>query len=181
MKTIFRILCLTVVVLTVLSSCRNNKKSGYTELDAWAEQIVAAKRASMGYPVNQNIHLDHFYNWYLANNLENVGLNNVGDPFGESGGLLGAHKFEREVIEYFAPFYDYDLDNLWGIVTNSGTDGNNHGIYFGVNYLRNLTGKMPIMYVSDEAHYSNPRIADLQNLELRLVKSDPMGRMLPEE
>lgn len=181
MKKIFRILCLTAAVVAVLSSCRDNKKSGYDELDVWAEQIVAAKRASMGYPVNQNIHLDRFYNWYLANKLENVGLNNVGDPFGKSGGLLGAHKFEREVIEYFAPFYDYEPDNLWGIVTNSGTDGNNHGIYFGVNYLRNLTGKMPIMYVSDEAHYSNPRIADLQNLELRLVKSDPMGRMIPEE
>lgn len=181
MKAFFKFFLLAAVAATVFSSCQNNSRSGYGELDDWAKQIVSAKRASMGYPVNQNIQLDRFYKWYLANNLENVGLNNVGDPFGAAGGLLGAHKFEREVIEYFAPLYDYDLDNLWGIVTNSGTDGNNHGIYFGVNYLKNLTGKMPVMYVSDEAHYSNPRIADLQNLDLCLVKSDPMGRMIPEE
>ena len=181
MKAFLKFISLAAVAASLMCSCQDNSKSGYDNLDAWAENVVAAKRASMGYPVNQNIQLDRFYKWYLANNLENVGLNNVGDPFGKAGGLLGAHNFEREVIEYFAPFYDYELDNLWGIVTNSGTDGNNHGIYFGVNYLRNLTGKMPIMYVSDEAHYSNPRIADLQNLELRLVKSDPMGRMIPEE
>lgn len=181
MKAFIKFFLLAAVAATVFSSCQNNSRSGYGELDDWAKQIVSAKRASMGYPVNQNIQLDRFYKWYLANNLENVGLNNVGDPFGAAGGLLGAHKFEREVIEYFAPLYDYDLDNLWGIVTNSGTDGNNHGIYFGVNYLKNLTGKMPVMYVSDEAHYSNPRIADLQNLDLCLVKSDPMGRMIPEE
>lgn len=181
MKAFIKFFLLAAVAATVFSSCQNNSRSGYGELDDWAKQIVSAKRASMGYPVNQNIQLDRFYKWYLANNLENVGLNNVGDPFGAAGGLLGAHKFEREVIEYFAPLYDYDLGNLWGIVTNSGTDGNNHGIYFGVNYLKNLTGKMPVMYVSDEAHYSNPRIADLQNLDLCLVKSDPMGRMIPEE
>ena len=39
----------------------------------------------------------------------------------------------------------------------------------------------PVLYVSDEAHYSNMRLADLQNIELRLVKSDAMGRMIPEE
>lgn len=181
MKASYRILLLAAISAAIFCSCKNDGKSGYAELDAWAEHVTSVKGESMGYPVNQNIQLERFYKWYLANGLENVGLNNVGNPFGEAGGLLGAHRIEREVIEYFAPYYEYDLDNLWGIVTNSGTDGNNHGIYFGVNYLMNLTGKMPIMYVSDEAHYSNPRIADLQNLDLRLVKSDPMGRMIPQE
>ena len=31
---------------------------------------------------------------------------------------------------------------------------------------------------SDEAHYSNYRLCHLQNLEVRLVKTDAMGRML---
>lgn len=62
----------------------------------------------------------------------------------------------------------------------SGTDGNNYGIYFGVNYLKRKTGKMPVVYVSDEAHYSNYRLCDLQHLEVRLVKSDSMGRMVPD-
>ena len=37
------------------------------------------------------------------------------------------------------------------------------------------------MYVSDEAHYSNMRLCDLQNLEVRLIKSNAMGRMILEE
>lgn len=39
---------------------------------------------------------------------------------------------------------------------------------------------MPVVYVSDEAHYSNYRLCDLQHLEVRLVKSDSMGRMVPD-
>lgn len=85
------------------------------------------------------------------------------------------------MIESFAPLYGFDKDDLWGLVTMSGTDGNNHGIYFGVNYLKKKTGKMPVVYVSDEAHYSNFRLCDVQHLDVRLVKSNEMGQMIPEE
>lgn len=44
-----------------------------------------------------------------------------------------------------------------------------------------MTQLQPVVYVSDEAHYSNMRLAHLQNLEMRLIKSDKMGRMIPEE
>lgn len=94
---------------------------------------------------------------------------------------MSTQAFEKEVIEFFAPLYGFDKDDVWGLVTHSGTDGNNHGIYFGAKYLYNKTGKMPIVYVSDEAHYSNLRLCDLQNLEVKLIKSDDMGRMIPEE
>ena len=94
---------------------------------------------------------------------------------------MSSQAFERDVIEYFAPLYGFEKDKVWGIVTHSGTDGNNHGTYFGANYLYNKTGKRPIVYVSDEAHYSNMRLCGLQNLEVRLIKSDAMGRMIPEE
>ena len=94
---------------------------------------------------------------------------------------MSSQAFEREVIEYFAPYYGFDINQVWGIVTHSGTDGNNHGIYFGANYLKNKTKMEPILYVSDEAHYSNMRLAHLQNIETRLIKSDKMGRMIAEE
>jgi len=89
--------------------------------------------------------------------------------------------FEYEDIAYLGPLYGFDPDNLWGIVTFSGTDGNNHGIYFGAKYLETKTKKKPILYVSDAAHYSSRRLADLQNLEMRLIPSDVHGRMIPEE
>ena len=40
---------------------------------------------------------------------------------------------------------------------------------------------MPIAYVSDEAHYSNYRLCDLQNLDVCMVKSNENGQMIPEE
>jgi len=176
--------CLTIAAL--LLSCakpnKDDKLSGITELDEWAQNISQRKTDVLGYPCNENIELDAFYRWYTANKLDGCALNNVGDPFsGATVLMLSAAKFEREVIEFFAPLYGIDKEQVWGIVTNSGTDGNNHGMYFGANYLRKLTGQLPVVYVSDEAHYSNARLADLQHLELRLVKSDRMGRMIPEE
>lgn len=161
-------------------SARTNVSSGFQELDEWTEQCLTDRPYALGYPGNYDGNLDGFYKWYTANNLGNVLINNAGDPFEKSGALSSA-KFERDVIEFFAPLYGFDTSDLWGIVTMSGTDGNNHGIYFGVNYLKGMTGKMPVVYVSDEAHYSNYRLCDVQNLDVRLVKSNDMGQMVPEE
>lgn len=152
--------------------------SGFEQLDRWASECLAERSMTLGYPGNNDIRLEEFYRWYTGNNLESMIINNAGDPFEEGDHTLSSLDFEREVIQYFAPKYGFDGNDLWGIVTMSGTDGNNHGIYFGVNYLKRKTGKMPVVYVSDEAHYSNYRLCDLQHLEVRLVKSDSMGRMV---
>ena len=154
--------------------------SGFEQLDRWASECLAERSMTLGYPGNNDIRLEEFYRWYTGNNLESMIINNAGDPFEEGDHTLSSLDFEREVIQYFAPKYGFDGNDLWGIVTMSGTDGNNHGIYFGVNYLKRKTGKMPVVYVSDEAHYSNYRLCDLQYLEVRLVKSDSMGRMVPD-
>ena len=154
--------------------------SGFEKLDQWASDCIERKKISFGYPGNHDIKLQEFYKWYTDNHLSSMIINNAGDPFSVGEHPLSSLDFEREVIEYFGPKYGFDLDDLWGLVTMSGTDGNNHGIYFGVSYLKNLTGKMPIVYVSDEAHYSNYRLCDQQHLDIRLVESDDMGRMMPE-
>lgn len=155
--------------------------SPFDELNKWAQTAAAEKNGQLGFPGNQDIKLKDFYRWYVANGLIQVCLNNAGDPFCDNPGKLTSHRFEREVIEYFAPLYGFETDNVWGLVTNSGSDGNNHGIYFGNNFLKNKTGKDPVLYVSDEAHYSNMRLAHLQGIDTRLIKSDDMGRMIPEE
>lgn len=154
--------------------------SGFEQLDRWASECLAERSMTLGYPGNNDIRLEEFYRWYTGNNLESMIINNAGDPFEEGDHTLSSLDFEREVIQYFAPKYGFDGNDMWGIVTMSGTDGNNHGIYFGVNYLKRKTGKTPVVYVSDEAHYSNYRLCDLQHLEVRLVKSDSMGRMVPD-
>lgn len=125
--------------------------SGFEQLDRWASECLAERSMTLGYPGNNDIRLEEFYRWYTGNNLESMIINNAGDPFEEGDHTLSSLDFEREVIQYFAPKYGFDGNDLWGIVTMSGTDGNNHGIYFGVNYLKRKTGKMPVVYVSDAA------------------------------
>lgn len=174
-------LLLIILLATLAIGCNDARKSGMKEIDDWAEGMAASRFDAYGYPCNQNIALKEFYEWYMANDLEETCMNNVGDPFVGSPFHQSCSKLEVDVLRYFGDLYDMDQDNLWGIVTNSGTDGNNHGLYFGYKYLEQKTGKKPVMYVSDEAHYSNMRLADVQNIDLRLIKSDAMGRMIPEE
>lgn len=179
MKTLLRLLIVPAMLAAALGA--QGQSSGFEKLDEWVEAWKEGQSTYFGYPANQQSSMRDFYQWYLSTGMESVNLNNAGDPMTDTPWPMSSQAFERDVIEYFAPLYGFTLDDVWGIVTHSGTDGNNHGIYFGTNYLRNRTGLEPIVYVSDEAHYSNLRLAHLQNLEVRLIKSDPMGRMIPEE
>lgn len=134
----------------------------------------------IGYPVCQNTYLTGFGEWYTKTGLCDIATNNVGNPFDEEQLLLNTSIIEREVIEEFAHFYGIPKKKVWGFVTNSGTDGNMHGIYFGAKKLQRETGILPIVYISKEAHYSANRICDVQNLETRLIDIDKLGRMDPD-
>ncbi len=149
-------------------------------LDEFARQAHVLRAQSVGYPLNQNTDLKEFYEWYLKAGVYEINMNNVGNPRQPSV-LINTHQFENEVIEFFAPLYGFDPAEAWGFITHSGTDGNMHGMYFGVKQLLGETKQLPICYVSEEAHYSIKRVADLQNLELRLIKTDEKGRMIVSE
>ena len=170
---------LFIVCAALLFGCA--RVPSYEKLDEWTKIWKEGQQTYFGYPVNQQSALHDFYEWYVGTGMDQVNLNNAGDPMTDHPWNMSTQAFEREVIEFFTPLYGFDKDDVWGIVTHSGTDGNNHGIYFGANDLYNRTGQRPVVYVSDEAHYSNMRLCDLQNLEVRLIKSDAMGRMIPEE
>ena len=168
--------------IMLLSSALLRAEDIYLDrLNKFAEQMEKLRAEEMGYPINQNTDLKEFYEWYYNSKLYNVSLNNVGDPQQPSIYPMNTHEFENEVIKYFAPLYGFSEKKAWGIVTHSGTDGNMHGMYFGVKYLLGKTKQLPVVYVSEEAHYSIKRIADLQNLELRLIKTDETGKMIISE
>jgi histidine decarboxylase len=153
-------------------------KLDMARLDAFARRMVEGKKRAIGYPVNQNVQLADFYRWFAASGLAEVAMNNVGNPRKESLFSLNTHEFENEVIDFFAPLYGFARDETWGIVTASGTDGNNHGLYFGVKSLAaQAPGRPPILYVSEEAHYSIKKLGDLQNLEMRQIRADVRGRI----
>ncbi|OGV43742.1 MAG: pyridoxal-dependent decarboxylase [Lentisphaerae bacterium GWF2_57_35] len=146
-------------------------------LNAFSKKILDLREHVMGYPINQNVDLKEFYEWYVQSGLHNTSMNNVGNPRKSSALLMNTHEFENEVINFFAPLYGFTPEEAWGIVTSSGTDGNDHGVYFGVKYLLAKTQMRPVLYVSEDAHYSIKKIGDLQNLELKLIPSDVMGHM----
>ena len=133
--------------------------------------------------MNHKSRLIGFYRWFAGSGLNLMVPNNCGDPFDSSHHhvKINTLDFEREVIELLGPLYGFDKDNIWGITTFSGTDGNNHGIYFGAKYLEKKTGLKPVVYVSESAHYSSMRLADLQNLDLSLIPSNVHGQMITEE
>ena len=132
---------------------------------------------SIGYPVCQQPNVSGFGDWYAKTGLCDMHINNCGNPFDDEQFLLNTTMIEREVIQTFAPFYGIPEGKEWGFVTNSGTDGNMHGIYFGAKILQKKTGKLPIVYISKEAHYSSSRICDVQNLETRMIGFDKNGSM----
>jgi len=134
----------------------------------------------IGYPVCQYPNISGFGEWYAKTGLCDIATNNAGNPFDDEQYLLNATLIEREVIKTFAPFYGIPGGKEWGFVTNSGTDGNMHGIYFGAKKIQKETGMLPIVYISKEAHYSSSRICDVQNLETRMIDYDSQGRMDPE-
>lgn len=150
-------------------------------LDQYAAYIAERKDKDFGYPINHDIQLAGFYQWLVDSGSYAAMVNNAGDPFHPHGEIMNTLNFEKEVIEFFGPLYGFDTNDLWGLVTFSGTDGNNHGIYFGAKYLEKKTGKKPVLYVSNAAHYSNMRLADLQNLDMVLVPADVHGCMIPAE
>ena len=132
------ILALIAVTMSTMSFAQS---SGYQKLDEWTEVWKKGQQTYFGYPANQHSPLHDFYEWYLASGMDVVNLNNAGDPMTDDPWMMSSQAFERDVIEFFAPLYGFAKDSVWGIVTHSGTDGNNHGIYFGANYLFNKTGK----------------------------------------
>ncbi|MDD4183432.1 MAG: pyridoxal-dependent decarboxylase, partial [Candidatus Omnitrophica bacterium] len=172
LAAIFIFLCFTQIF---------SDKIPLKRLDKFAKQMHGLQKRMVGYPVNQNTGLKEFYKWYLASRLYEVSMNNVGDPNKSGIIAMNTHEFENEVVDFFAPLYGFSKDEAWGIVTMSGTDGNMHGMYFGVKQLLSQTEMLPICYVSEEAHYSIKELADLQNLELRLIKADESGKMIISE
>ena len=145
-------------------------------LDNAANDIVAHKFNQLGYPFNQDTGLSEFYRWLADTKLGDITLINVGDPYKTDWDMLNSDYFERETIDFFANAYGFE--NHWGVISNGGTDGNMHGVYFGRKTLERMCPDLkPILYVSEEAHYSVKKLGDIQNIETRTIKAHKMGQV----
>ena len=134
-----------------------------TEITRRLEQLLndihAATRQQVGYPVNQ----DFDYSALLP--FLDYSINNVGDPFHPSNFWGNTHGIEREVIGIFAGLMRLEADDTWGYVTSGGTEGNMYGLYLARELYPN-----GMFYFSEETHYSvlkNVRVLNARHIMIR--------------
>jgi glutamate/tyrosine decarboxylase-like PLP-dependent enzyme len=148
------------------------------------EKLAAFKSNLLGFPVNMNTPSEEFFAWRRRLNKSGVGefaYNNVGDPFRESPIPYNTHDLERAVALKFGQLYGFDPHNIWGFLSNSGTDSNMHGMYIGRTILAARNRIFPRCYFTREAHYSIQILRDLLGLETVLVATTPDGAMDAED
>jgi len=122
----------------------------------------------LGYPVNMNIPPAGFFQWketLFKVGIDQFAYNNVGNPDVHSHIPFNTHEYEKKLILNFAPRYGFNPAEVWGFLTNSGTDSNMHGIYMGRTLLEGRTKTTPKIYFTKEAHYSIQILRDLLGLD----------------
>jgi histidine decarboxylase len=144
------------------------------------QDLARQKDKSLGYPINMTALPEEFFAW--RRELAHVGLNqfafnNVGNPYDQSHFPFNSHPFEKELIDRFGAVYGFPRENIWGFLSNSGTDSNMHGLYIGRTILKSRTGIMPKIYFTQEAHYSIQILRDLLHLDWVVVGTHPDGSM----
>ena len=120
----------------------------------------------LGYPYN----LD--FDFKKLEKVQKYSVNNLGDPFVESNYGVHSRKFEIGVLEWFAKVWEIPVSEMWGYVTNCGTEGNLHGILTGREVLPD-----GILYCSKASHYSVPKASRMYRMPLCEVKSTNSGEI----
>lgn len=142
--------------------------------------LAQQKSRLLGYPINMTTPPDEFFAWrkeLAAAGINQFSFNNVGNPYDHSNIPFNCHSFEKDLINRFGEVYGFSLSNIWGFLSNSGTDSNMHGLYMGRTILKSDTGVVPKIYFTKEAHYSIQILRDLLQLDWVVVGTNPDGSM----
>jgi histidine decarboxylase len=135
------------------------------ELEAFLEKIKVRSNYYIGYPAATDYDFKELYP------LLDYSLNNVGDPYGQSNDM-NSKEFEREVIEFYADYFNAPKNNYWGYVTNGGSEGNLYALYLARELYPN-----GMVYYSEATHYSIQKNIHLLNMESIVISSQPSGEM----
>ena len=150
------------------------------KLDAFAAGLRSRRFNQLGYPFDQETSMAGFYRWLAGTGLCDLTLINVGDPFKRDWDMLNTDAFERECVNFIASSLGFKGGH-WGVISNGGTDGNMHGLYFGRRVLEARSNVPPVLYVSDEAHYSVKKLGDILGMETRTIRALEAGSMDVED
>lgn len=142
-------------------------------LEEFNRFIHEKRRKFIGYPCNGAFNLEKFFEWWQQSDISKTPLNEVGNPYTETSYTLNARPFEIEVLDFFAELYS--LQSHWGYITSGGTQGNEQGLYMGRQALSKY-GE-PILYYSEEAHYSIASLGHILGLQCRVIESQANGEM----
>ena len=135
-------------------------------LQQFGDMLEAEARNFVGYPCNGRFDYRELFR-FLA-----YPINNVGDPFVPSNFHLNTHDFECEVLETFRDLTHGPAGDIWGYVTNGGTEGNMYGIFLG----RELYPE-GLVYYSEDTHYSVNKILRCLHVRNIMIKSCADGRI----
>lgn len=122
----------------------------------------------LGYPINYG------YDYSALSVTIDQNLNNVGDPFSTSSIRSNTKQIECTVIRFFAQIWNIDPQNMWGYITNSGTEGNLQGLFVG---RESAQDRPHVFLTSRDSHFSIFKIAKLLKLNLVLVNSQENGEI----
>lgn len=120
----------------------------------------------VGYPCNQ-----HFDYNDLIPFLEHS-INNVGDPFKSSNYKMNTLEIECEVVSFFAELAELAQDEMWGYVTNGGTEGNLYGLFLAREAFPDA-----LVYYSEDTHYSVGKALRLLNMRSIMIRHQENGEM----
>jgi len=121
--------------------------------------------------VQENRMSDAAINTYLSTLLDHLKertKHHLGYPYNLS--------FQSNNLVPFAKLYDIPLDQYWGYVTCSGTEGNLLGVLYGREKFK--PERNGVLYCSRDTHYSVPKACAMYRIDLELVDSDDTGEMV---
>lgn len=147
---------------------RTNREEKLTRTFAAVERRMhSAHSTHLGYPYNlpSSPAVPDALHGYLINNL--------GDPY--AGSHFGSEvcEEEREAMSWLMRLWGcLDLDQFWGSIGASGTEGNLWAIYLGREMLPDA-----VLLHGADAHYSLPKAARILRVPAVQVASLPNGEM----
>ncbi len=117
-----------------------------------------------GYPYNLE-----FDNSELKKFLD-YSINNLGDPFEPSNYGVHSRFFEIKVLNFFAELWK--IENFWGYVTNSGTEGNLQALIVARENFPD-----GILYTSKATHYSILKASRFYRMKINLIPANFNGEI----
>jgi histidine decarboxylase len=135
-------------------------------LDALYQSLAKATEDFLGYPVSKD------FDFAQLQRFLRFPLNNLGDPFVDSTFQVGTRELEREVVSFMAELLRAPAGDIWGYVTNGGTEGNLYGLYLARELL-----PRGIVYFSEATHYSVTKNIHLLGLRAITIRSRKTGEI----